>query len=311
MIQSIQKWNSSRARVMEIRQVKYFLSIVDTGSFSAAADDHYISQSSLSKMIISLEKELAVSLFDRSKRKVILTEAGEAFLQHARTLVADHNAMLVELDGYKSAADIFSIGAIPVLTQYSIAALIAQFKDKHPHLPFNLEEIDGLNILPALDEHRFDLVFTRHNYLDHEQYESLEICQDKLLLVVSKKNRHANRSSISLNELSGENFIMFDKVTGLDKLMMDECGKAGFEPTIFYSSHRKLSVFGLVETNIGVSLMPVTIYKYHRHPDVVAIPLEENIACNLVLVSLKNRQLPAAARIFVDFMKQVTEDGDH
>ena len=74
---------------MEIRQIQYFLSIVDTGSFSAAADEHYISQSSLSKMIIALEKELTVTLFDRSKRKVSLTEAGEAFLRHARKLNAD------------------------------------------------------------------------------------------------------------------------------------------------------------------------------------------------------------------------------
>ncbi len=294
---------------MEIRQIQYFLSIVDTGSFSAAADEHFISQSSLSKMIIALEKELAVTLFDRSKRKVSLTEAGEAFLRHVRTLNADYKTMLVELDGYKSLADSFSIAAIPVLPQYGIATSISQFRDRYPHIRFSLEEIDGFNILPALTEHRFDLAFTRHNYLDHEQYASLEICKDKLLLVVSKNNRHANRSSISLKELANDNFIVFDRVTELHKLIMDECGTAGFEPTIFYSSHRKVSVFGLVETNIGLALVPGKIYEYRRTPDVLAIPLEENIECNMVLVYLKNRQLPKAAMTFVDFMKQTVGNG--
>jgi LysR family transcriptional regulator, transcription activator of glutamate synthase operon len=294
---------------MEIRQIQYFLSIVDTGSFSAAADEHYIGQSSLSKMIIALEKELAVSLFDRSKRNVSLTEAGEAFLRHARKLDADHKAMLVEMDGYKSTADSFSVAAIPVLAQYGIATSISQFRDTYPHIHFGLEEIDGLNILPALTEHRFDLAFTRHNYLDCDQFESVEICKDKLLLVVSKNNQYANRSSISLKELANDNFIVFDKVTDLHKLIMDECGKAGFEPTIFYSSHRKVSVFGLVETNIGLALMPVRIYEYHRHPDVLAIPLDEEIECNIVLVSLKNRPLPKAAGIFLYFMKQAVENG--
>jgi DNA-binding transcriptional LysR family regulator len=88
---------------------------------------------------------------------------------------------------------------------------------------------------------------------------------------------------------------------------MDECGKAGFEPTIFYSSHRKVSVFGLVETNIGLALMPGKIYEYRRTPDVLAIPLDEDIECNIVLVYLKNRQLPKAATTFVDFMKQTVE----
>ena len=291
-------------KTMEIRQIQYFLSIVDTGSFSAAADEHYISQSSLSKMIIALEKELAVPLFDRSKRKVSLTEAGEAFLRHARQLNAGYKDMLVELDGYKSAADSFSIAAIPVLPQYGIATMVSQFRDKHPHIRFSLEEIDGLNILPALAEHRFDLAFTRHNYIDHDQFTSLEISKDKLLLVVSKKNRHAGRSSISLKELANDNFILFDKVTDLHNLILDECGKAGFEPTVFYSSHRKVSVLGLVATNIGLALMPVKSYEYHRQPDVLAIPLEEEIECNMVLVYLKNRPLPDAATIFVDFMKQ-------
>lgn len=289
---------------MEIRQILYFLSIVDTGSFSAAADEHYISQSSLSKVIISLEKELSVILFDRSKRKVSLTEAGEAFLRHSRLLVADYKAMLVELDGYKTSSDSFSIGAIPVLPQYGIATLVAQFRDNYPHIRFSLEEIDGLNILPALNERRFDLAFTRHNYIDQDQFSSLEICKDKLLVVVSKKNRYASRTSISLQELVNDNFILFDKVTDLHKLIIDECGKAGFEPTIFYSSHRKASVLGLVATNIGLALMPVKSYEYHRQPDVTAIPLVEEIECNMVLVKVKNRTLPAAAGLFSDFITQ-------
>src|SRR5512139_1451809 len=112
---------------MEIRQIQYFLSVVETGSFTAAADEHYISQSSLSKIIIALEKEIEVPLFDRSKRRVFLTEAGEAFLGHARKLDATYKAMLVEIDGYKSITDSFSIASIPILTQYGITTLIAQY----------------------------------------------------------------------------------------------------------------------------------------------------------------------------------------
>jgi len=296
-------------KTMEIRQIQYFISIVDTGSFSAAADEHFISQSSFSKMIIALEKDLGVPLFDRSKRKVSLTEGGEAFLRHARKINDDYKAMLIELDGYRSLADSFSIAAIPVLPQYGIATMVSQFRDKYPHIRFSLEEIDGLNILPALTEHRFDLAFTRHNYVDQDLYASLEISKDKLLVVVSKKNRHANRSSISIRELSNDNFILFDKVTDLHNLILDECGKAGFEPTVFYSSHRKVSVLGLVATNIGLAIMPVKSYEYHRQPDVLAIPLDEEIECNMVLVYMKNRPLPDAATIFVDFMKQAGGSG--
>ncbi|MDO9085251.1 MAG: LysR family transcriptional regulator [Anaerolineaceae bacterium] len=293
---------------MDIRQIQYFLAIVNTGSFSGAADELYISQSSLSKIIIALEKELNVFLFDRSKRKVFLTEAGQAFLGHARKLNADYKALLVELDEYKSETDTFSIAAIPVLTQYGITTSIAQFLVEHPGIHFVMEEIHGFNILPGLDEHRFDLAIARHNYIDPEKYTNIEISKDKLLVVVSKKNRHATSPSISIKELSKDNFIVFDKVTDLHRLIMHVCNDAGFEPTIFYSSQKKVSVFALVGTNIGLALIPSKIYEYHKDPDVVAIPLEEQIECNIVLIHLKNKKLPKSAEIFIQYLAKANPD---
>jgi DNA-binding transcriptional LysR family regulator len=287
---------------MEIRQIEFFLSIVRSGSFSEAADEHFISQSSLSKNIIALEKELHVSLFDRSKRKVFLTDAGEVFLEHARKIHGAYRAMIVDLDNYKSDVGSFSIAAIPVISQYGITTYIAQFQEVYPNIQFTLEEIDGLNILPAMEEYRFDLALTRHNFLDDEKFDSLEICKDQLLVVVSTKNRHATRSSISIKELSADNFIVFDRVTDLHRLIMEECKKAGYDPMIFYSSHRKVSVFGLVGANIGLALMPSKVYDYHKHPDVIAVPLEEQIECNMVLAYLKNKNLPNSAKIFINFL---------
>ena len=202
---------------------------------------------------------------------------------------AAYQAMIVDLDNYKSDADSFSIAAIPVISQYGITTYIAQFKEVYPNIQFTLEEIDGLNILPALEEYRFDLALTRHNFLDDEKFTCLEICKDKLLVVVSTKNRHATRSSISIKELSDDNFIVFDRVTDLHRLIMEECKKAGYDPIIFYSSHRKVSVFGLVGANIGLALLPSKVYDYHKHPDVIAIPLEEHIECNMVLASEKQK----------------------
>ena len=193
---------------MEVRQIQYFLSIVETGSFSEAANEYYISQSSLSKKIIALEKELGVPLFDRSKRKVFLTVAGEVFLEHARKINGAYKAMIVDLNGYKSDTDSFSIAAIPVIAQYGITTYIAQFREVYPNIHFTLEEIDGLSIIPAMEEHRFDLAFTRHNFLDDEKFTFLEIRKDKLLVVVSKKNRYATKSSISIKELSDDGTIL-------------------------------------------------------------------------------------------------------
>jgi LysR family transcriptional activator of glutamate synthase operon len=289
---------------MDQWQVQYFLSIVEKGSFSSAADYHYVSQSTLSKKIIALEEELGITLFDRSKRNVKLTEAGESFLGHAQRLNDTYKSMVDDLKEFKFEGESLAIGTIPVVTEYGITGLIAGFRQHYPHINISMQELDGMNILPALEDHRFDIAFTRQNYLDHDKYDSFLVINDIFKVIVSKNNPLASRSSIQLKELSDQNFIVFDQVTGLHRVIIDECSKVGFEPTIFYSSHQKMSVFSLVGANIGIALMPVKIFDYHKTPEITAIVLEDTIECNIVLVSRKNRKRSVIAGTFIDFIKR-------
>jgi LysR family transcriptional regulator, transcription activator of glutamate synthase operon len=292
---------------MEIKQVQYFLMLSETGSFSAAAEELYTSQSSLSKQIIALEKELNSQLFDRSKRKIALTPAGEAFLIHARNMNSAYQSMLAEMAQYKTTTSL-SIVAIPVIAQYGIPSYIAQFKQAHPNIQFTLDEREATAILPLLNNHQFDLAFLRDNFLDKEQYDFLEVARDKFQVILSLHHRLAGRESIALKELSDENFIMFDKGTIVHELAVDACRASGFEPRIFYASLRVESVLGLVASNSGVALMMEKVFSYHRHPDVIAIPLKENISSNLVLARLKNTKESRAARTFFNFMEKTLAD---
>jgi LysR family transcriptional regulator, transcription activator of glutamate synthase operon len=292
---------------MEIKQVHYFLMLSETGSFSAAAEELYISQSSLSKQIIALEKELNSQLFDRSKRKIALTHAGEAFLIHARYLNSAYQTMLAEMAQYKTTTSL-SIVAIPVIAQYGIPSYIAQFKQAYPNIQFTLDEREATAILPLLNNHQFDLAFLRDNYLDKDQYAFLEVARDKFQVILSRQHRLAGRESVALKELKDENFIMFDKGTIVHELAVDACRANGFEPRIFYASLRVESVLGLVASNSGVALMMEKVFSYHKHPDVIAIPLKENIASNLVLARLKNTKESRAARTFFNFMEKTLAD---
>lgn len=289
---------------MEIKQVQFFLAVATTGSFSAAADELYITQSSISKQIIALEKELEVTLFDRSKRKITLTEAGETFLKHARNLNASYQSMLAELGSYKITPS-FSIIAIPVIAQYGITTHLARFKSAYPSLNFMLDEREAALILPALHNHQYNLAFVRDYNLDYDVYSFLNIAKDKLQVVVAKSHRFAGRKFLSLAELAEENFIMFDKGTMIHELTMDACRQAGFEPRIFYASLRIESILGLVASNSGIALMMEKIFTYHHPNDLVAIPLQETIESNLVLVWLKNKKLIPPAQVFIDFMKNL------
>jgi LysR family transcriptional regulator, transcription activator of glutamate synthase operon len=183
---------------MDLRQIQYFLAIVEHGSFTEAADFYFISQSSLSKKIIALEEELGITLFDRSKRNVSLTQAGEAFLIHAQQLAGTFQSMMFDMEHFTVEKEYISIGAIPVITEYGIPSLIARFRTLKPKIEFQMVEVDGINILPALDKLRFDLAITRQNYLDYDKYEAVLISEDQFLVAVSKHHPFADRKSVSL-----------------------------------------------------------------------------------------------------------------
>ena len=288
---------------MELKQVTYFLTVAELGSFSAAADHLYISQSSLSKQIMALEKELGIELFDRSKRNIVLTEAGATFRKHAQRLNDEYKVMLANLKEYKRAPSL-SIVAIPVIAQYGITSYIAQFQSTFPNIQLMLEEREASTILPALNDHQFDLAFVRDNYLDIEQYHVLEVGRDKFMVTLSVKHPLATRTSISLSELANENFIMFDKGTIVHELAVDVCRQAGFVPRIFYASLRVESILGLVASQSGIALIMEKIFQYHKHPDVIAIPMREIVESKIVLVYPRGKKLSIPAKNFWEFIRE-------
>jgi LysR family transcriptional activator of glutamate synthase operon len=287
---------------MEMKQVIYFLVVAELGSFSTAADNLYISQSSLSKQIMALEKELGVALFDRSKRSIALTEAGAVFRKHAQRLNEEYKMLISSLKEYKRVPSL-SIVAIPVVAQYGITSYIAQFQSAYPNIQLMLEEREASTILPVLHTHQFDLAFIRDNYLDVEQYHLLEVDRDKFMVTLSVKHPLAARTSISLSELANENFIMFDKGTVVHELAVDACCKVGFEPRIFYASLRVESILALVASQSGIALIMEKIFQYHKHPDVIAIPLREIVESKIVLVYPKDKKLSIPARNFWEFIR--------
>ena len=289
---------------MEIKQIQYFLSVAERGSFSAAAQDLYISQSSLSKQVIALEKELDLQLFDRSKRKISLTDAGKVFHKHALNLNKDYQAVLADLEEYRATAPSLSIVAIPVIAQYGITSYISQFKSTYPNINFTLEEREASTIFPALKSCQYDLAFVRDYHMATNQYSSMEIFKDHLLVAVSNKHRFAERESISLAELANENFITYNEGTIVYELSVEACRNAGFEPRVFYSTLRGASIIGLVAANSGIALMMEKVLDYYKRSNVVSIPLNDRIESKIVIAYLKNKKLSKSATTFIEFVRK-------
>jgi len=289
---------------MDIKQIEFFVSVVETGSFSLAAEELYISQSSLSKKIIALEKELGVKLFDRSKRKIALTDAGKMFHKHALSFKKVNQSLMTDLGEYKKATPSLTIAAIPVTAQYGITSYVAQFKKAFPQINFTLEERQASTVLSALSQGKYDLAFLRDYKIDPGIFSIFPVLTDKLMLAVSCDHRFSKRKSISLAELSDENFIMFNKGTLIHELSMNTCRAAGFEPRVFYATLRAASIISMVSSNSGVALMMEKVLNYYNRSDIIAIPLDQTVESKIIIAYPKDRKPSKTAKTFLDFMKK-------
>ena len=115
---------------MTFEQLDYFIAAVQCDTFLDAAETLHISQSALSKQIMKLEKELDIQLWDRSRRSAVLTEAGHMFYEEALNLSKEYRRTLFRISEFKEkAGQRLSIGTLPILSQYHLAAMLKELRN--------------------------------------------------------------------------------------------------------------------------------------------------------------------------------------
>ena len=285
---------------MNIEQVKYFLEVEKCKSFTIASEELCISQSSLSKQIKSLEKELNTELFIRNPRKIILSYSGEKFLEYAKSYVELHNKILKEMMDISNKE--LNIGITPSLSQYGIISLINTFNKSFSKINLNLIEKDSYNLFKLFNSRSINLAFANLNDIDTANYNVISLFQDELVLVISKNNPLSEDSSINICSLSKETFILSESNNSLYSLCTNECLKSGFSPKISYSSCRIDTILELVSQNFGVTLLPQKVINKFNIENLRSIPLQNTIMNEIVLTFPKNLHLSTEAKLFIEFI---------
>lgn len=242
---------------MTIRQIQYAYTVAKLLSFSEAAEKLYISQSNLSKQIISLEKELSVTLFDRRNRKIALTEAGSIFVAYAEGILDQHqklNTALTNCRRNRSVARIL-VCSIPVALFYRISDMIGDFLEVEKDIQVVLTEKDCYDALIELDEKKVDLAIVPNYVLSHEKYTVYPLFTDELVLFMNRLNPLACCDSIVLSGLKEETFLFLSQQTSIYKIAMDACLNAGFLPKGISYGLRIQTLKSYINKNIGISLL--------------------------------------------------------
>ena len=288
---------------MDIQQIQYFLEVVRSGNFSTAAENLYTTQSSVSKNIKSLEKELNIQLFDRSKRQIQLTEAGKLMLKDARSIVQGYENLIHTVSSYQlQKKDTLTIASIPVMAQYDITGLLTDFQTAHPNITLQIEESETTHVYSRLKKHECDFIFTRKEYLD-TSCQSLAFYDDRLAAVVPMNHPLSKKKQISVSELRNENLLLLNKSTLHYDKITEICRKKGFEPRVVYTGTHMDNILDLVSKNHGISLLMQHAVEYLHPSGIVIIPVKEDFISTIALACNDYRQLSPAGKLFWDYAK--------
>jgi LysR family hydrogen peroxide-inducible transcriptional activator len=253
---------------MELQQLRYVAAVADTGNFTRAAEQCFVSQPSLSQQIINLESELGHKLFHRLGRKAVLTEAGAAFLERTRKILIEVEDAAKAIRDDPSLGRTIVVGANPTLAPYIFPVLLERCKEEYPNLVVHTREDFRVPLSRAVADGELDLAIVSLPVQDLRlSIESL--FREPLLLVVGRNHPLAKKREVSAHDLAHETFILLGDSSSLATQIQRFCGDHDFEPNIGHRCAQVATVRELVAAGMGISILPQVAHAEDDHKTLV------------------------------------------
>ena len=289
---------------MEMHQLRYFVAVAEELHFGRAARRENVSQPPLSLQIKKLEEELDVMLFERTKRRVAITPAGQAFLPEAKSiLAATAHARLVTQKAHRGEIGQVQIGFVHSASLGYLPALIGPFRQAFPEIEIRLHEMTVSEQMSALGKGRIDVGIVR-SLLEDPGLVSFDVVSEPFCAVVPAGHWAAEQSSVELSGLAEEEFVFYPKhrSPAFYQQLMTMCSSQGFLPKTVVEANTMYTAIGLAGTGAGVAIVPQSV-SCIAIPSVRYIPLT-GVAEKATLTLVHDRtRVSQSSRKLIDFAK--------
>ena len=288
---------------MDIRQLMCFVEVAKQESFTKAAENLYLTQPAISKMIKSLEEELKVSLIERSTKRVKLTDMGQVILLQAQKIVESMHTMENEPnDVLQLRKGSIGLGIPSMYGGLYFSPVLSIFSRSFPQIDIHLAEGNSAQLLEKMGSGEIDLCVT-DAVCNDESIESWKIFEEPLVLITSKDHPLARKSQVSFSETKKEKWIFFSEETGIFKILESYFPKESMKHCGFCQSSQWDFVVEMVSDGLGISLIPQSLYQRYLTGRVAGISIKENPSLSISLASKKQRYLSHAAKQWLEFSK--------
>jgi LysR family hydrogen peroxide-inducible transcriptional activator len=246
--------------MISITQLEYVLAVDRLRNFSKAAKATFVTQPTLSMQLMKLEGDLGYPVFDRTKKPILPTEAGKAFIEQARIVLGEWNRLnlLGSKGSGKELQGELRIAAIPTLAPYWIPRFLQEFSKAYPGIQLRIDEMQTHQILKALDQDEIDagLLVTP---IGQKNLQETPIFYEPFYLWIRKDHALAKQARVSADDLEGSQIWLLNEGHCFRNQMLQICSlskKKSILKNVSFESGNLETLKRLVERGGGYTLLP-------------------------------------------------------
>jgi len=290
---------------MEIRQLRYLVTIVETGGFTRAAERVHVAQPGVSAQIRQLERELGQALLDRSGRTVRLTDAGAAVLTHAR-------AALRAIDDLRDVADEMAglmrgrvrLGMVTSCGVPDMPELLERFRRRYSGIDISLVEDNSYALMDQVRDGTLDVALVALGMRDPEGLALSVIADEELVAVVARGGVLSEQDTVGLGVLVDHTLISMPAGSGMRGVLDELCTAAGVKPRIALEATNPQMLAELAVRGLGVAIVPASTAREHEHHLHTVRIINPTVRGRLALAWRTDGQRSVAAHALVDMIEQ-------
>lgn len=243
---------------MDIRQLRAFTAIAETGTFTAAAERVHVTQAAISMQIRQLERETGTRLFVRAPRRVLLTEAGEKLLERARLILREHDAALNELAALTGAdKGRLRIGSASAMVSGDpLPQILRKLKAAHGGVETSVMSGTSEDLVQRLMNGEIDAAFVSLP-VEARGVQTELLNEDYLVAIASPHHKLAKQKVVSAYALSSEKLILGERGGNTRRLIDQFFAQAGVTPSVAMELSRLAAIKRMVEEDMGVGIVPL------------------------------------------------------
>ena len=264
--------------MLDVKRLRILREVAAHGSFSAAAEALYLSQSAVSQQIATLEREVGMKLLERTREGTRPTDAGRVLVEHAEAAIArldEAERELAAIAGLEGGE--VRVASFPSASATLLTMAVSNFVERHPKVRLSVTEAEPEESLPQLRSGDVDLALTfDYPALPGEEERDLErtlLLTESMHVALPKTHPSAGESKVRMADLREDVWLSGDCPSSCGEMVLAACRDAGFEPRVGFESDDYHVLQGFVAAGLGVTLLP-DLALPTRRSDIVVLPTD-------------------------------------